>query len=87
VVRDAPDWGRVRRAAYRTYGCPAAVACGSMTAQLATGRSVETLLELNARDIALLVGGLPRGKEHCADLAVRALRAAFSPYNGMGTGG
>ena len=33
--------GVVRRAAYRTYGCPAAVACGSVLAQLAAGAAEE----------------------------------------------
>ncbi len=67
----------IKRAAFRTYGCPAAMACGSMTAQLATGRTVEQMMRLTPRDITLLLGGLPEGKEHCPEMAVQALRRAF----------
>src|SRR5205823_1283524 len=31
---------RIERAAYHTYGCPAAVACGSVTAEVLAGRTV-----------------------------------------------
>jgi len=69
--------GVIRHAAYRTYGCPAAIACGSMTAQVATGRTIEQVLRLTPRDITLILGGLPKGKEHCPQLCVKALHSAF----------
>jgi NifU-like protein involved in Fe-S cluster formation len=69
--------GVIRRAGYRTYGCPVAIACGSMTAQAATGRTIEQILRLTSRDIALLLGGLPKGKEHCPELCVASVRHAF----------
>ena len=68
---------RIRTAAYQTYGCPAAVACGSIAAQVLTGRTVDQALSLTARDIDLLLQGLPDGKAHCPLLAIKAIRNAF----------
>lgn len=69
---------RVIKAAYSTYGCFYAVACGSMTAQIVTGRSVAEAAQLNERDIGLLLGGIPEGKKHCQALAITALRKALN---------
>jgi nitrogen fixation NifU-like protein len=85
VVGDGPymvlwfevEDGQIRRAAYKTYGCPSAVACGSITAQALTGRTVEQALRLTAQDILRLLGGLPEGREHCAVLAQEAVAKAF----------
>lgn len=71
------DGDRILRAAYRTYPCPAATACGSMTAALATGRSVAQILQLTAEDLTRALGGLPEGKEHCPALAIQALARAL----------
>lgn len=68
---------RIRRAAYETYGCPAAVACLSMLAEAIAGRTLEQARRLDARDLAVLLRGLPEGKEECADRAVAALAAAL----------
>lgn len=75
-------WFEVRadvilRAAFRTFGCAAATAAGSITTVLLTGRTVEQALRLTAWDIDLVLGGLPEGKEHCPRLAVEAVRNAF----------
>src|SRR5688572_27638862 len=64
-------------AAYQTYGCPAAMASGSITASILKGRTVQQALTVTAKDIDLLLGGLPEGKGHCADLAVTALQTAL----------
>jgi nitrogen fixation NifU-like protein len=69
--------GRIVRAAYRTYGCPAAVACASVVAELAAGRSAAEGLALTEAEVTAALGGLPEGKAHCPELAVRALRAAL----------
>lgn len=71
------DKDRIVKAAYQTYGCPAAVASASMTVELVTGRSVAEALHLREPEIIQALEGLPEGKEHCATLSVRALQAAF----------
>ena len=68
----------IRSAAFRTYGCAAATAVGSITTVLLTGLTVERALTLTAKDIDLVLGGLPEGKRSCAQLAADAVQLALS---------
>ncbi|MBS1710046.1 MAG: iron-sulfur cluster assembly scaffold protein [Armatimonadetes bacterium] len=67
----------IRHATYDSHGCPASVAAGSVLCQIVTGRTPEQAALLTAPDLLLVLGGLPEGKEHFADLAVQALRNAI----------
>ncbi|MCW3052735.1 MAG: iscU [Chthonomonadales bacterium] len=69
--------GCIQRAAYATYGCPAAVASGSITATLLTGRTIEQARLLTADMVIRVLQGLPEGKEDCAQLAATAVQNAF----------
>ena len=66
----------VREARFQTYGCPTAMACAEMACALSEGRSLSRLQILTPADLERLVGGVPRGKEHCPALAVEALTRA-----------
>ena len=68
----------IEEASFETYGCPAAIACGSWTAGWIVGKTAEEAMKLDASDLLLLLGGLPLGKEHCATLAIEALRAGVA---------
>ena len=70
----------VREASYHTYTCPNAIACGSWVARWMEGRGPEMLARLEAEDLMLVLGGLPLGKEHCAYLAVGALRSLLEEW-------
>jgi len=70
--------GRIVAARYQANGCPSSIACGSMVAQILTGRSVEEAGRLGPHDLILLLGGLPEGKEYCAEMAVTALGNALA---------
>jgi NifU-like protein involved in Fe-S cluster formation len=65
---------RIENARFETYGCPVAIACGSWVTQWVAGRTPEQSGLLEANDLRTVLGGVPLGKEHCADLAVTALR-------------
>src|SRR5579862_7246094 len=65
------------RAAFRTFGCPSATAAGSMLCTLLTGMEVEKAKLITAADLLLVLGGLPEGKEFCAELAINSLREAL----------
>ncbi len=67
----------IREAWFDTYGCPAAVACGSWLTQWIEGKPLMTVCKIEAHDLMLLLGGLPLGKEHCSVLAVEALQSAI----------
>jgi nitrogen fixation NifU-like protein len=68
------DQERIVQARYETNGCPSSIACSSILCELAIGRSVAKMRLIEPAELALIAGGLPEGKEHYADLAVRALR-------------
>ncbi len=72
------DGDQIVQGAYQTYGCPAAVACASLAAEFLRGRTVEQALLLIPQDIALILGGLPEGKGHCATMVVQAISKAFA---------
>lgn len=54
------------------------IASSSQIAELAAGRSVAQAALIEPADLLLILGGLPEGKEACADRAVSALRKALS---------
>jgi len=70
------DGDTVAEAAFETYGCPSSIACGSWVTAWITGRPLSMAEALDADSLMKVLGGLPLGKEHCAALAVRALRDA-----------
>lgn len=69
--------GRVLQGYFQTYGCPSAIACGSWLMKWLEGQAIAKAASLEANDLMRVLGGLPLGKEHCAELAVKALRHAL----------
>ena len=69
-------------ARFETYACPIGRACGSFLTQWVEGKTIEMTRRIEAVDLALILGGLPLGKEHCATLAVEALRKALDSLAG-----
>lgn len=68
---------------FQTYGCPAAIACGSWVSEWLAGRTIQEAESLTGAQVNEGLGGLPLGKEHCPPLAIGALQAAVQLY---GTG-
>ena len=62
---------------FETYGCPAAIACGSWLMKWLEGKTIGEAAELTPGDLTAALGGLPLGKEHCAELTIDALRCAL----------
>ena len=69
--------GRIENAAYATHGCPSSQASGAMTVTLCKGRTFEEASRITGTDVVTVLGGLPEGKGHFADMAVEALRKAM----------
>lgn len=65
---------------FQTYGCAAAIASGSMTTELIKGRSITECKKLTMNDIITELGGLPKEKTHCSNLATEALKKAINDY-------
>jgi nitrogen fixation NifU-like protein len=68
---------RIREATFMTDGCGPSVACGSMLTRMVRGLSPEKALQISAQQLAGALHGLPEDSLHCAELAVKTLRAAL----------
>ena len=67
---------RVVDARYRTYGCVPAIAAGTVVTEWVRGRSTDEALAFTPAQLTSALGGLPRERRFCSDLAVEALRSA-----------
>ncbi len=74
------ETGKAVRASFVTDGCGSSVACGSVAAELALGRTPDRILEITPEAIRDETGGLPPDDSHCADLAAAALQEALNQY-------
>jgi nitrogen fixation NifU-like protein len=68
----------VTESGFWTNGCAATIACGSMSTELAKGKTVKEALALTSKDIAAALIDLPEGNLHCAELAAGTLKAALA---------
>ena len=71
---------RVLDVKYRTQGCAAAIACGSILSELAKNKTVDEVLKITKNDIVSALNGLPEQKIHCSVLADDALKQAIGDY-------
>jgi nitrogen fixation NifU-like protein len=69
--------GRVAEARFKTQGCVASIASGSVLTDLLSGRSVREAREITTRGISDALGELPPETMHAAELAMDALRAVL----------
>jgi ATP-binding protein involved in chromosome partitioning len=67
---------KLEEVSFVTDGCGPSIACGSMAACLAEGKTLEEAAALGPQDILHALGGLPKESEHCALLAANTLHAA-----------
>ena len=65
---------------FYTEGCIATVVCGSLTAQLALGKSIDDALGISPKKVIETLNGLPEDHCHCSILAVGALYRAIADY-------
>ena len=77
IVTGSGDEAEISRCTFDSNGCPSSIACGSMVTQILIGRLVSKALLLTADDLRAVLGGLPEGKEYCAQMAITALHDAL----------
>jgi len=65
---------------FKTQGCAASIASGSILTELVKGRTIEEVLRITKEDVAGALGGLPEQKIHCSLLATDALCDAIYDY-------
>ncbi len=76
--------GRITRIAFKSFGCPGAIATSSMLTDLAKGKTIEEARLITDDDIVEALGGIPENKRHCSLLGVRALQAAIKDWECRG---
>ncbi|MEM2111025.1 MAG: iron-sulfur cluster assembly scaffold protein [Candidatus Bathyarchaeia archaeon] len=72
--------GKIVDAKYKTQGCAASVACGSVLTELVKDKTIEEALKITKDDIVTALNGLPQQKIHCSVLADDALKDAIRDY-------
>ena len=65
---------KITQANFTTYGCPYAIACGNWLTGWLKEKTLAQAGIIEAIDLSRMLGGLPLGKEHCAEIAIEALR-------------
>ena len=70
--------GRIAAARFQVRGCPPSIAAGSALTEMIHGLTIEEARALKPLDVTRALESLPRNKEHCAVLAIDALRAALA---------
>lgn len=64
----------------KTFGCIAAIATSSLTTDLAKGKTLKQAMKIRRDVVSEKLGGLPKHKEHCSNLAADALHKAIEDY-------
>ncbi len=67
-------------ARFKSFGCTASIAAGSVTTTLVKGKSLAEAERLTNRDVVAALGGLPESKIQCSVLAEQAVREAVRRY-------
>lgn len=78
--------GRLAEVKYKTFGCGAAVASGSMGTEMAKGKTIDEAMKITNRQVAEALDGLPPEKMHCSNLAADGIRLAIEDYLSRQTG-
>ena len=65
-------------AKFRAFGCPTAIASGSILTELITGLSVSDAQKITAAEVSEALGGLPADKHRYAVYAEEVLKTAIA---------
>lgn len=65
-------------AKFRAFGCPTAIASGSILTELITGLPISDAQKITAADISEALGGLPSDKHRYAVYAEEVLKTAIA---------
>lgn len=76
------DGDHIKQALFLTSGHESAIACASILTSMLQGMSLAQAAKIQADDVAAALGGLPKTKEHCAQLAVVTLHQAIRSWHG-----
>lgn len=78
--------GCIDKIAFKSFGCPGAIATSSMLTDLAKDKSIEEAKRITDDDVVEALGGIPERKKHCSLLGVLALQAAIKDWESRQSG-
>ncbi len=78
-----PDTEVIEDIKFESFGCAANIASTSVTTELAKGKTLEEAKNVHFKDVVEVLGGLPKHKVHCAQLATSGLKAAIMKYEAI----
>lgn len=70
----------IQEARFWTSGCASTIAAGSITAEMATGKSIVEVQRISPQAILGALGGLPDENRECAIIAANTLKSAVTNY-------
>lgn len=73
----------IEDAMYEYIGCAGLQACASAMTEIIKQKSIDSLLEFEANDIIKYLGGIPKSKYECAEIARNTLYSAIKEYKNM----
>ena len=71
---------KIQETSFFTDGCGSSVACGSIAAELATGKEFDEVGLIGGDTILEVLKGLPEEEHHCAYLAAETLQVAVHEW-------
>ena len=74
---------RIEDVKFKTFGCAAAIATTSIVTEMVKGKTIDEALNISNKDVAEELGGLPKEKMHCSNLAADAIHKAINNYRGI----
>lgn len=74
--------GRIEAARFRTRGCVASIACGSLLTEMLHGRTPAKASAIRREELVAGVGGLSNESMHASHLAMDALKAVLAKIKG-----
>lgn len=77
------DNGLLTDVKFKTFGCGAAIAASSMLTVLAKNKTIMEALKITNEAVAKALGGLPKEKIKCSNIAAEALHNAINQYKGL----
>ncbi len=80
-VKESKDGDKViEDIKFQTFGCAAAIATSSVTTEMVKGMTLDEAEKIDNQDVADELGGLPKIKMHCSNLAANGLHKALYEY-------